>query len=114
MLPVAGGAGLSPVQLCLRVPAAQRSPSQLKALMLQPSLCSASCTWTLPPPRAAVPAPAGAGELPSALHRQQTQAESRDVPAWADAAPVAGPWAGPAASAQVCTTHSSSICRGCF
>lgn len=34
--------------------------------------------------------------------------------AWADAALVAGPWAGPAVCAEVCTTYSSGICRGCF
>lgn len=69
-----------------------------------PAICCLPCTTRVP-----------AGSRPEGQNRDYLGwSKARDIPAWVDAALVAGPWAGPAACAEVCTTYSSGICRGCF
>lgn len=63
----------------------------------------------------------GVTHFPSARSRPGGQdrvylglSKARVIPAWIDAALVAGPCAGPAACAVVCTIYSSGVCRDCF
>lgn len=115
-------ASLHAASLCLHGSDVQRqSPQQRK---LYSPLCFYSCKWMLPLSYAGPPVPSGyqgTALFPSAGSRSGGQdsvylcwSKTRVVPALADAALLAGPWAGAAACAVVCTTYFSGIYRGCF